>query len=279
MAKVSKQDRLRLSDPWLTTGHRYDHTHYHSSNQALIYIGPYLLDEVVSIQYRFSQSKVPIYSYASQYYDAMASGRCIGNGQMTINYIDQGYLFLAMLNAHKLLRPQASVTQDYYKALSIYSQQSQQANQIGRLLGEFHHTYFKNLADGRALNTRQLRKISDTLVRYPGVKNELVKVLKEKFWGPDGQSQRTKQGLDRNVTNTHLDQFFKDEVNLDHVVNARPDQMPPINVVVSHGNPLDKRYNTYKILRDVEFLGQEMGMVPTGQAQTESHSFVFKTIS
>ena len=51
-----------------------------------------ILEDCTAIQYTLTQSKKPIFGYASQYYDAVAKGIVIVHGRLWINYIHQGYL-------------------------------------------------------------------------------------------------------------------------------------------------------------------------------------------
>lgn len=69
---------------------------YFSGSQMFLYIGDVWVDEVTSLQYTRSQSKTPIYGYASQLYDDMAAGQVIVQGSFSINYKEQGYLWAVL---------------------------------------------------------------------------------------------------------------------------------------------------------------------------------------
>ena len=66
---------------------------YFSGAQAQIYIGGILLDEVTTLQWNEHQSKIPLYGYASQYFDEVARGAVLVQGQFSINFIQPNYLF------------------------------------------------------------------------------------------------------------------------------------------------------------------------------------------
>lgn len=66
---------------------------YFSGAQAQIYIGGVLLDEVTTLQWNEHQSKVPLYGYASQYFDEIARGAVIVQGQFSINFVEPNYLY------------------------------------------------------------------------------------------------------------------------------------------------------------------------------------------
>lgn len=51
-----------------------------------------ILEDATAIQFTLTQSKKPIFGYASQYFDAVAKGVVIVHGRVWINFIHQGYL-------------------------------------------------------------------------------------------------------------------------------------------------------------------------------------------
>jgi hypothetical protein len=69
---------------------------HNSGNAAAIYIGDIWIDEVSSFSYTTSQDKSPLYGYASQQFDDTAAGHVLVQGQFTINYKEQGYLWLVL---------------------------------------------------------------------------------------------------------------------------------------------------------------------------------------
>lgn len=69
---------------------------YFSGTQAALYIGDVYVDEVNSFAYSVSQSKMPIYGYASQLFDAVAPGQVIVQGQFSVNFKEAGYLWLVL---------------------------------------------------------------------------------------------------------------------------------------------------------------------------------------
>lgn len=65
---------------------------YYSGADAKIFFGDIWVDDIVTIQFNVSQSKTPIYGYASQLYDAVAKGQVIVQGNLTISFKETGYL-------------------------------------------------------------------------------------------------------------------------------------------------------------------------------------------
>lgn len=61
-----------------------------------IYIGNLFIDEVNSLQYALQDNAIPIYGYASRYVDAYGQGRSLVQGQLTINFVTEAYLYTVM---------------------------------------------------------------------------------------------------------------------------------------------------------------------------------------
>lgn len=73
---------------------------YFSGAQVAIYIGDVWVDEVTSLAVSVTQTKQPIYGYASQLYNAVSRGPLIVAGSFAINFKEAGYLW-AILNRYK----------------------------------------------------------------------------------------------------------------------------------------------------------------------------------
>lgn len=75
---------------------------YFSGSQCFLYIGDVWIDEVTSLRYQRTQNKQPIYGYASQLFDDVAAGQVLVQGQFTINYKEQGYLWAVLRRFHNI---------------------------------------------------------------------------------------------------------------------------------------------------------------------------------
>ena len=60
--------------------------------QALVYAEDVLIDDVVRIAWNVSQSRTPIFGYASQYFNALAAGPIIVQGAFWIGFKEAGYM-------------------------------------------------------------------------------------------------------------------------------------------------------------------------------------------
>src|SRR5208337_853391 len=77
---------------------------YFTVTGARMYIGNIFIDELNSIQYALQDNAVPIYGYASRYIDAYAQGRSLVQGQFTINFVTEGYLYTVMQEYQRFLQ-------------------------------------------------------------------------------------------------------------------------------------------------------------------------------
>lgn len=69
---------------------------YFTMTQARLYIGNLFIDELSNIQFVLQDNQIPVYGYASRYYDALAQGKSLVQGQLAINFISEGYLYTTL---------------------------------------------------------------------------------------------------------------------------------------------------------------------------------------
>jgi hypothetical protein len=74
---------------------------YYTGTQASILVGGIWIDEAYGVQFQATQNMVPLYSFASSRFDAMAKGKVLVQGYFEINFVDNGYLYAALMEATK----------------------------------------------------------------------------------------------------------------------------------------------------------------------------------
>jgi hypothetical protein len=89
------------TDYTLGSANKFD---FYSGSQITVWFGNILIDDINAIQWNRSQSKRPIYGYASQQFDAVAKGTVIIQGNFTINFRQRGYLSAVMLRIKDLYK-------------------------------------------------------------------------------------------------------------------------------------------------------------------------------
>lgn len=204
---------------------------YYSSNDAMILIGDYFVDEAVAIAYSFKESKIPIYSYNSKFFKRVATGKTIVQGTLTINYIHDDY---------------------FNNLISVYKKDKEVVSLAPQIIGP-NDDIIKNkneIAKVLASNPAQRREIFDRIKsRRNQIKNLLENQTKENF-------SLDFENLNSPTTNMNM---FTD--------------YGPVNILVTHDNPLHEEGNVRRIIKNVYFTGLEHQAHPTGQTQVETYSF------
>jgi hypothetical protein len=72
---------------------------YFTTTQARMYIGNVFIDEFHDVQFALQSNKVPVYGYCSRDPDAFGKGRALVQGQLSINFISEGYLYTVLRDA------------------------------------------------------------------------------------------------------------------------------------------------------------------------------------
>lgn len=80
-----------------------DFDKYFTITGARIYIGNLFIDEVSSVQYAVQDNAIPVYGYASRFVDAYGQGRSLVQGQLTLNFVTEGYLYTVLQEYKKYL--------------------------------------------------------------------------------------------------------------------------------------------------------------------------------
>jgi len=83
---------------------------YFSGAQVSLYIGDVWVDEVTTLAYGYTQSRSPIYGYASTLFDDVSEGHILVTGTFTVNFKEAGYLWLILDRYRKLHRNKTSLT-------------------------------------------------------------------------------------------------------------------------------------------------------------------------
>jgi hypothetical protein len=69
---------------------------YFEGTQCAVYFGGIWIDEITSIGFQVSHSKVPLYGYSDSYFRAVSTGQVLVQGSFTINFKEAGYIWLVL---------------------------------------------------------------------------------------------------------------------------------------------------------------------------------------
>jgi hypothetical protein len=78
---------------------------YFTGSQASIFVENIWIDEVYGVQVFANQSIVPVYGYASTFFDMVGRGKVMIQGMFEINFVDEGYLYAVMADIYKRTHP------------------------------------------------------------------------------------------------------------------------------------------------------------------------------
>lgn len=118
---------------------------YFTLAQVRLYIGTLFIDELESASIMLQSNKVPIYGYASTYFDAVGRGRSLVNGTLTLNYISEGYLY-TVLNEYAKANSTTSLSNAAQSFLNSVNTQTALASVNTTKSGS-------TLGDGNSVNT------------------------------------------------------------------------------------------------------------------------------
>ena len=74
---------------------------YFQAAQARMYIGNQFVDELNLCQWTGSQNRIPVYGYRSNKFDAVGRGRSLVQGQLAVNFISEGYMYILLQEFNK----------------------------------------------------------------------------------------------------------------------------------------------------------------------------------
>jgi len=268
---------------------------YYSGADCKIFFGDIWVDDIVGIQYNLSQSKTPIYGYASQYFDAIAKGQVIVQGSLMVAFKETGYLNVIQAtlesqraDASKIIKAKIDKYKDDAKTGT--------AKFIPRLntIGEGSETGnidFSFSANGSPQIIRQQQTIEQILAdkkvntsaaisKTLGVENktrdfeDFAEILEDSLWGDsNGRSIALNNKLKR------VDEFdYTQDGGI--VISRNGNYSDVLNIMLTFGDINDFRAeHTIIILNDVHFTSTSMIVNSTGDPIGEEYSFIAKTIN
>lgn len=71
---------------------------YYTGAQSRILINGAWMEEALEIEGTYSYEQIPVYGYKSTHFNAVGAGRVIVSGALTINYVQDGYLYAFLSN-------------------------------------------------------------------------------------------------------------------------------------------------------------------------------------
>lgn len=226
-------------------GNRVYSFDYFSGSQIKLVVGEVTLDEVFALEYSLQQNKVPVYGYASQYFNAVASGTVLVTGRMMMNYTDVFAL--------------PSVLKRF-----ISSNASQTAGAEEEAADDILRETAQAGSQSEAEIARRISSLTDDeldLVRRRVIQRSALEATAEE--GP----------FSRNIphgTTLSASEFLN---------HRRGDQYPGFDIVIHAGDRSSERSNyTVRTIINAHIIGDGQQIMLDGQPVAVEYNFIAKTV-
>lgn len=277
---------------------------YYSGTDCKVFYGDVWVDDIVSIQFGVSQNKTPIFGYAAQNFNAVAKGRVMVEGTLTIAFKETGYLNLIQritetqkANAYKVIQRKVATTEklsDYRLAkfdpsLTYIGEQAPPRSQINATVS----------ANGSPQLIRQSQTIEEILlgkkagssllksfVRRDGVNlgekdrdfEDFAELLEDSIWGDSNGRPFGERGLLKRAD--EFDYNSAGGINVARGQGKNAEYENVLNIMLTFGDINDFRAeHTLVVLNDIHFTGTSMIVAPDGTPIAESYSFFGRDIN
>lgn len=230
---------------------------YFSGSQIGIYIGDLLIDDIDFIQFNVTQTKRPVYGYASQYYHTVADGQVLVEGAFSIPFKEADYI-IAALQRYREAHPPISAVK-YVGGPDATTDYRVMRDNIERRM---------QYVAGRGVPNYELY---NELAALP---DEVFEVAAETFedilWKSPSQNF-----ISGNLT-TNVDGNSDAASGL----YRRGDQYPEFDIYVLYGDIANAAANhTIKKLIDVSIVGQGQAIYANGEPIRETYRFLARNLA
>lgn len=267
---------------------------YFCGADAKIFFGDVWVDDIATIQYNINQSKTPIWGYASQYYDAIAKGQVIVQGNLSIQFKEVGYLNVIQ----RLLEQQRSQsTERIKKSLQKYQLRAEygaakyipglntregengvvhSANGTPQFIrqGQTIEEILEDKIIGTSLGTSFFEKGKSSQEKHRDFE-DFAELLEDTIWG-DSNNKPYEAKLNKGLRRP--DEF--DYNNNGGIIVGRPPYDDVLNILLTFGDINDFRSeHTIISINDVHFQSQGFIVAIDGSPIAEQYSFFARNIN
>lgn len=227
---------------------------FYSGSQITIWFGNLMIDDINTIQWARTQSKKPIYGYASQQFDAVAKGTVLIQGNFGINFRQRGYLSV-VLNEIKYLYKRYTGNQEDDEMLNA---DKDRWKEVRRLIG----LHLRKGTFGPTTSD-EIKSIGDS----PDFM-QLAKVYEDVIWGDEVSGMYPAK-----------ENILPADVSQSEII---PDGF---NILITYGNLSgseartikDQLQSTTKSLVGVHLMGESQVIQVGGQPVQEQYDFIAKS--
>jgi hypothetical protein len=262
----------------------YEHDWF-SGSQINIYVGDVIIDTCVGIQWNVSQTKVPVYGYANQYYSFTADGKVMVQGALTIAFKEAGYLFWPIRRfLNRKVNSQWTTPRYSYNKHGMFMRGYDTSETTGSFASEAERAKRKKVMKASVEGMAEWQ--TNSSVDYNKFWKELgameddqfedwAEVFEDAIWhGSDTANPFMRDRLFSNNL-SGLEDISEEDV-LSH---RRADQYPPIDVWITYGDMDRQAVNhTVRKIMDLSFVGQSQVIEVSGDPTYEVYNFIARNI-
>lgn len=245
---------------------------YFSGSQMLLYIGDVWVDEITSLHYGRVTTKQPIYGYASQLWDDVSDGHVLVQGQFTINYKEQGYLWAILrrfknISTNQALGARTGTNRDakFDRALGIDGDGFEDRRPVwGSNATKVNRASIERITSGKATRGQQYKFYHDLAgystfdINSPKDKafEDIVEEFEDQIWAKGLNNE----GLNSQIRNPDASEF------------------DGFDIYVTFGNyEVPTANHTVQKIIDVRLNSQTKTVKIDGEPIQEAYSFIART--
>lgn len=243
---------ITFDEQYTQTVYEFD---YYSGSQISIYFGNLLIDDIEGIQYSVTQSKRPIYGYASQYFHSVASGQVIVEGSFTIAFKESNYIISALnYYLQTMGTPTAPITMEKGKTVVSRENIEEYVKRTSKKPSGQSALPLDVLTTVAALDDQDWENVAET--------------FEDVLWKGDGLENDFALG---NVPDLETG---------DTSYYRRADQYPPVDIWITYGDMNSPNANhTIKKLLNVHIVGEGQLIQVGGENIHEQYRFFARNLA
>lgn len=248
-----------------------DYDKYFTITGARIFIGNLFIDELSSIQYALQDNAIPTYGYASRFVDAYAQGRSLVQGQFSLNFVSEGYLYTVLQqysnlqgNGFNINSPQANQIAQILTMMATRDSLIQQANNNPNAVQPSNSS--STTAPGQGLSSEDIG--SGTAVNQTQLANNLLSQIYTAVAALSSDQQNKLFNL--------REQQLKGNTNINGIANAVYEDIL-FDIRLTFGNSVTG-VERLRYIEKCKLISNEQFIAPDGQTLLDSYGFIARRL-
>lgn len=244
----------------------YSYEHF-TGAQINVVIGDTTVDEIFALEFSVQQNKVPIYGYANQYFNVVASGTVLVTGRFMVNYTNVMYLpgvLMRFMDGRAVESTQQLEEASQETTRPDVSTRGSIDPATGRVVGSSATTGSFANSESEIQTARQISSLSDS-------EHERARRAALSRFASEAPSD---EGL---YSSNLLHGVRMDQESFRN--HRRADQYPGFDIQVQAGSRQNRRSNfTVRTILDAHIIGDGQQMMLDGQPIAVEYNFIARSV-